>query len=104
MPRETFVWRTRLPFSAERVFDWHMRPDSFERLCPPWEEIDVIRRDEPLAEGSRVEMRVRTGPIRRRWIAEHRGFVPGRQFRDIQISGPFQEWQHTHLMEPDGPD
>lgn len=104
MPGETFIWRSRLPFPAEQVFDWHMRPGAFERLCPPWEQVQVIRRDEPFGEGSRVELLMRTGPFRQRWIAEHREFIPGRQFRDIQVSGPFRQWEHTHRMEPDGPD
>jgi ligand-binding SRPBCC domain-containing protein len=25
-----------------------------------------------------------------------------RQFRDVQISGPFKRWQHTHSFLPDG--
>jgi ligand-binding SRPBCC domain-containing protein len=25
----------------------------------------------------------------------------GRQFRDVQISGPFRSWQHTHTFTPD---
>jgi uncharacterized protein (TIGR01777 family) len=39
-----------------------------------------------------------------RWVAEHRGFEAGRQFRDLQIEGPFAHWEHTHSFEPDGPD
>jgi ligand-binding SRPBCC domain-containing protein len=28
----------------------------------------------------------------------------GRQFRDVQISGPFRRWDHTHRMTPEGSD
>jgi uncharacterized protein (TIGR01777 family) len=35
-------------------------------------------------------------------VAEHRDYIDGRQFRDIQIEGPFRRWEHTHLVEPDG--
>ena len=53
-------------------------------------------------EGSRVHLRVRIGPFRRRWTAEHFDCTPGRRFRDRQIEGPFAEWVHTHSFEPDG--
>ena len=39
-----------------------------------------------------------------RWVAEHRDYVEGRQFRDVQVKGPFAHWEHTHRVDPDGPD
>jgi len=48
-----------------------------------------------------IEMHV--GPLRRRWIAQHVDFQADRQFRDVQIAGPFARWEHTHTVEPDGP-
>jgi uncharacterized protein (TIGR01777 family) len=38
----------------------------------------------------------------RRWVIEHRDYIHGRQFRDVQIAGPFRRWEHTHHFEPDG--
>jgi hypothetical protein len=43
-------------------------------------------------------------PFHRRWVAEHQDFEVGRYFSDIQVSGPFAYWKHTHTFEPDGPD
>ena len=39
----------------------------------------------------------------RRWVAEHQDFEEGRYFSDVQVSGPFAYWKHTHTFEPDGP-
>jgi uncharacterized protein len=46
---------------------------------------------------------MRLGPLNQYWVAEHRDYEEGRQFRDVQVSGPFAHWVHTHRFEPDGP-
>jgi hypothetical protein len=38
-----------------------------------------------------------------RWVFEHRDYEEGRQFRDVQVEGPFRRWDHTHRFIPDGP-
>ncbi|MCG6921347.1 MAG: TIGR01777 family oxidoreductase [Acidobacteria bacterium] len=101
MTRQVFRRRSRLEAPAEEVFRWHARPGAFERLNPPWEPAEVSAHTGGIEEeGSRVVLRV--GPLRQRWVAEHYGCRPGREFRDRQISGPFAFWQHVHRMEPDG--
>ncbi len=101
MKRRVFRRRSRLEASAEDVFRWHARPGAFERLNPPWDPAEVSSRTGGIEEeGSRVVLRV--GPLRQRWVAEHYGCRPGREFRDRQLSGPFAFWQHVHRMEPDG--
>ena len=42
-------------------------------------------------------------PFRRRWVAVHQDFEEGHYFSDVQVSGPFAYWKHTHTFEPDGP-
>jgi uncharacterized protein (TIGR01777 family) len=97
----TFAARTRLPVSAREAFDWHARPGAFERLTPPWEAVEVLERHGGIADGARLVMRVGTAPLRMRWVAEHRDWIDGAQFRDVQASGPFRRWEHTHRFEPE---
>lgn len=86
--------------SAETLHDWHARPGALERLTPPWEAVELVSRTGTIAD-ARVEMRMQVaGPVRQTWIAQHDGHVPGRQFRDTQVSGPFARWVHTHRFEP----
>jgi hypothetical protein len=95
MKTEVIVKRTRIPAPAAEVFQWHDRPDAFEQLTPPWERVRVVERTGGIADG-RMVLEMRIGPIRRRWIAQHVDFQPGRQFRDVQIAGPFAHWKHAH--------
>lgn len=98
MKTETYVKTTRLDASPEDVFRWHERPGAFERLVPPWERVQVIDRTGGIENGSRVTLRGPGG----RWIVEHRDVVPGTQFRDVLLHGPFRRWEHTHRMTPQG--
>lgn len=101
MTRRSFVRRTLLEAPAEDVYRWHARPGAFERLCPPWDPPSVESRSGGIEdEGARVVLRL--GPLRQRWVAEHHGAVPGREFHDRQVEGPFALWEHAHRMIPEG--
>lgn len=99
---ELFVRRSRLEAPAAAVFRWHERPGAFERLTPPWEAVRVVERHGGIEDGARVVLRMGPGSFGVRWVAEHRDFVAGEQFRDEQVAGPFARWIHTHRVEPDG--
>ncbi len=96
--------RARLPVPVEEAFAWHERPGAFERLTPPWERVEVLERSGGIRDGARTAIRVRAGPLSTRWVAVHRDFVPGRQFADEQVEGPFSHWIHLHRFDPAGPD
>jgi len=98
-----FVATTRIPTSAEAVFDWHEAPGAFERLTPPWERVRVLRHEGGIRDGARVSLRVGPWPFSLRWELEHRDYQPGRSFTDVQLSGPFRSWKHVHRMIPQGP-
>lgn len=99
--RQHFTLTSSLAVQAQAAFDWHTRPGAFERLTPPWEDVRVLERTGTGVEnGSRVVLELRKGPLRRRWVAVHSSYEPGRRFVDTQESGPFGAWQHTHTVEP----
>lgn len=97
MPR--FFKATHLPVSAAEAYAWHARPGAFERLTPPWEAVRLLEYA-PLHEGSRARLAVQVGPLALPWLAEHRHVLPGQQFEDVQILGPFRHWRHTHRLIP----
>ena len=102
MNHEDFSRRVALPVSAEVAFAWHERPGALDRLIPSWEKVHISSRGEGIRNGSRVVLITHQGPLRLRWVAEHCDYQQGKQFRDIQIQGPFRHWDHTHRFIAEG--
>jgi uncharacterized protein len=97
-----FVFRSRMPAPADAVYRWHTAPGAFERLRPPWEKAHVVESTGGIEDlGSFVTIRFSIGPFTKDWVAEHQACEPGKMFRDVQVSGPFRYWEHTHLFLPD---
>jgi uncharacterized protein (TIGR01777 family) len=102
MAERVFVKRSELSHPAAAVFAWHARPGALERLIPPWSKARVVAKHGGIENGARVELRMPVGPMSVRWVAEHRGYVEGREFIDVQVDGPFSLWEHTHRMTSTG--
>jgi ligand-binding SRPBCC domain-containing protein len=96
-----FVKETLIRASPEKVFGFHLLPDAFERLIPPWEKVKIIQRADIRQIGSRAIIESKLfGFFKVRWVAEHTLYEPPRMFEDVQISGPFKAWRHRHIVEP----
>lgn len=102
MADEIFRRSVRLERPAAEVFAWHERPGAFQRLCPPWEKIEVLTHVGGIRDGARVSLRTKLGPFWTRWEIIHRDYIAGRQFRDVLLRGPFAKWEHLHRIDPDG--
>jgi uncharacterized protein len=91
-----------MPVPARQLFDWHAQPGAFERLTPGWQPSKVVSHTGGITNGSRVEVDVPLlgGLLHQRLVVEHRDYIDGEQFRDVQVRGPFRHWTHTHRMEP----
>lgn len=96
---KTFEYATRVGISAEEIFHWHAREGSFERLKPPWEKIAVIHHTGNIKEGELVNLAIKIGPITQQWLLQHRDYIDGEQFKDVQVKGPFLHWEHAHRFE-----
>lgn len=93
---------TRLPFAAEVVWQWHLRPGALERLLPPWSGVRIVHAHGAVTEGSRVELSVPALGRRWPWVARHEVDASARTFADVQERGPFRQWRHTHRIRADG--
>ncbi len=97
------LYRSAMPVSGDELYAWHARPGAFGRLTPPWEDAELTHATGLWGEGIRWTIRTRLlGPVKTNWVAEHFDVVPGRQFCDRQLKGPFARWEHTHRFIPEG--
>ncbi len=102
MKPETFLREALLPAPVAEAFAWHARPGALERLLPSWGDVRVLSRTGGLENGARVELSVPAGPLRVKWLIEHRDVDPPHEFRDLSLRGPFPLWDHRHRFEPRG--
>ena len=98
--RQTIEFRTVLDAPAEEVFRWHWHKDTLPKLIPPWETVEVAQTAAGPVDGAIAILRIAAGPCKFNWVAYHRDFIAGRQFVDVQKSGPFAYWHHLHKFEP----
>ena len=101
MSTRRFIHESRLPVDRAAAFAWHARPGALPRLLPPWESVSVESATGGIEEGAEVVLRLGMGPVRLRWVAEHKAMEEGVSFRDDQRSGPFARWEHTHRFLDD---
>lgn len=95
-----FIKQSEMPAPVEALFAYHEHPDAFKRLLPPWQRVELIESSGSLKVGSRVVIRIRSGPFSTTWVSEHTEYVKNRLFEDVQRQGPFAHWRHRHLFEP----
>jgi ligand-binding SRPBCC domain-containing protein len=97
-----FLKQSQISASADAVFAWHEKPDAFASILPPWEKMKVLSQSGLISEsGSQITLRIYVfGPIFIDWVSEHHGYIQGREFKDTQLQGPFQYWEHTHRVLP----
>ncbi len=105
MKTSIFTKKTRVDEPVESVFAWHERPGAIKRLSPPWDSIKLVSQSNGINPGSKVRLKISAlGPLRINWTARHVGYEKNRLFQDIQETGPFSHWKHTHRFIPDGQD
>jgi len=90
--------RSLMPAAADELFAWQARPGAFERLLPPWEQVELRRVARSLSGGEQAEFVIPIGPLRQRWVADHDALADVIGFRDHQIVGPFERRERTHRI------
>ncbi|MET0620773.1 MAG: SRPBCC family protein [Thermoanaerobaculia bacterium] len=94
----------RIAAPLPEVFAFFSNPANLARITPPWLSFRLHgTAPETLAEGSRLEYRIRWSAFTIRWVTRITKWRAPFEFEDIQEKGPYASWIHTHrFAESDG--
>jgi ligand-binding SRPBCC domain-containing protein len=84
----------------EEVFDFFADPLNLEAITPPWLRFRIVEAPAQLAGGAHLRYRLRLFGLPIRWHTEIVDWRPPRSFTDLQLSGPYPLWEHTHRLSP----
>lgn len=87
---------------VKTVWQFYERPDILNVLTPPWQPVEIIRREGGLGVGAESEFRLWLGPVPIQWLAVHTDCLDYEKFVDVQKTGPMEFWQHQHFFLEDG--
>jgi ligand-binding SRPBCC domain-containing protein len=96
--------RQWLPLAGEPTFGFFADPGNLARITPPWLGFRTLTPPPvTMGRGLRLEYRLRVLGIPMRWRSLISVYEPPHTFRDVQLSGPYRRWEHTHrFREVDG--
>jgi ligand-binding SRPBCC domain-containing protein len=91
----------RLPGAPKDVFPFFADAHNLEAITPPWLGFRVITtRPIDMRPGALIEYRLKLHGLPLRWRTRIAVWDPPRRFVDVQLSGPYTLWHHTHDFEP----
>lgn len=109
----TFEYVTEIEAPVERVWAWYGNPGvALPALSDPADEVEI---GSPVPEKAEegLELTIRAKGLfgkRVEWVARYEVYVPPHpvvygveaRFVDVQVSGPFRSWRHSHEFEAIG--
>jgi ligand-binding SRPBCC domain-containing protein len=87
-----------VPRRLDEAFAFFADPWNLEAITPPWLRFRILEAPEALEAGSLLSYRLVLVGIPLRWRTEIAAWKPPRSFTDVQLSGPYPLWEHTHRL------
>ncbi len=82
------------------VFEFFSDARNLEAITPDFLRFRLITPPPiPMAEGTLIDYRLSLHGAPLRWRTRIEAWVPGQRFVDLQLSGPYRLWRHTHTFE-----
>lgn len=81
------------------VFAFFSDARNLELITPDWLKFQVLTAPARIESGVHIQYRLKWHGIPLRWTTEITRWNPPHDFQDIQLSGPYKLWHHTHSFE-----
>ena len=92
-----------IPRPINEVFEFFADARNLEEITPPWLGFRILSTtSNAVSEGTEIRYRLRLHGIPIFWRTEIRHWDAPRRFIDVQRSGPYKLWHHTHRFEAHG--
>jgi ligand-binding SRPBCC domain-containing protein len=102
---QTLTREQRLPGRPEAVFAFFADAGNLEAITPPWLGFSIVTpRPVEMRVGTLIEYRLRLHGLPISWLTRIEDWQPGLRFVDVQLTGPYRLWHHTHEFAPAGAD
>jgi len=75
-------------------------PQNLEAITPPWLRFKIKKLStETMGNGTEIHYKLRLKGIPITWKSVISEYEEKKQFKDEQLVGPYQIWEHTHKFE-----
>lgn len=92
-----------VPRPLQDVFAFFARPENLETITPDWLNFRIVSvSPEPVRQGTVIRYKLRIRGLPLRWTSEIQEWDPPHKFVDVQLSGPYKLWHHTHTFVAEG--
>jgi ligand-binding SRPBCC domain-containing protein len=98
-----------IPRPVDEVFAFFADAYNLETITPPWVGFKILSvrsaagvKDAPVEQGTEIRYQIKLHGLPMRWLTEIRKWDPPHRFVDVERSGPYRMWHHTHTFEDHG--
>lgn len=92
-----------IPRPLDEVFAFFADARNLEAITPPWLGFKILSSSsETISEGTQIRYRLRLHGFPIHWMTVIQAWDPPHRFVDVQASGPYRLWHHTHIFEDHG--
>jgi ligand-binding SRPBCC domain-containing protein len=101
LPRRYTIHREQwVPRPVDEVFSFFSDPRNLEILTPAWLKFRIVPPAPiEMAAGIHIQYRLSWHGIVMGWTSEITRWRPPHDFEDVQLSGPYKLWCHTHRFQ-----
>ena len=96
--RRTLERTQAVPVPIDEAFAFFAEARNLESITPPWLRFRIVAAPARLARGAHLTYRLRLFGVPIRWRTEIVAWQPPHGFTDLQLSGPYSLWEHTHRL------